>query len=168
MRNLKWFLLIVKIFVLDHSVSAQMLIAPVGGYGTTSKGSLSWSIGEVAVQPILSARNKLAQGLQQPSLEATEVKDEDLIISNGLTPNGDNINDELIIEGLDQNSKDILTIYNRGGKEVYNATGIEINNRPFRGFDKNDKPLPPGPYYYRLTFGSSGKKPQLGTINIIY
>jgi gliding motility-associated-like protein len=70
--------------------------------------------------------------------------------TNIITPNGDGVNDVLIVEGLDANSPDNkseMTIYNQWGNVVYQA-------QPYRndwGGTFRNAGLPDGTYYYIFT-----------------
>lgn len=75
----------------------------------------------------------------------------DLKIPNVLTPNGDGINDVLIIENLDISLENKLLIYDRWGKRVYQKTNY--NNDIKNGQLVNDEGfsgscLASGTYYY--------------------
>lgn len=81
-----------------------------------------------------------------------------------ITPNGDGINDFLIIPCLNltgfQNSK--LTVFNQWGNEVYNAAPY-MNN--WDGTYAGD-PLPVGTYYYVLEFPNSDRNSIYGFLII--
>jgi gliding motility-associated-like protein len=67
--------------------------------------------------------------------------------TNIITPNGDGVNDNLIIDGFDENSpnnQSEMTIYNQWGNIVYQAKPYKND---WSGKFK-DNPLPDGTYYY--------------------
>jgi gliding motility-associated-like protein len=66
---------------------------------------------------------------------------EDIIIPNVFTPNNDGLNDAFVIENV-QYYDNTLTIYNRWGQAVFEATNYRNN---WRALD-----LPDGTYYYVL------------------
>ena len=73
-------------------------------------------------------------------------------VPNGITPNGDGINDELIFDILLNNPPDEfpdneIIIFNRWGDIVYQARPY---SNDWRGTNKNGKDLPQGTYYYIL------------------
>ncbi|MCK5138029.1 MAG: gliding motility-associated C-terminal domain-containing protein [Bacteroidales bacterium] len=77
----------------------------------------------------------------------------DFKIPNVFTPNGDEVNDNFVIEGLPPYSS--LIIFNRSGKELYRS---EEYNNEWDGTDKDNNPLPSDTYWYVLvTPGLSGK-----------
>ena len=67
--------------------------------------------------------------------------------TNVITPNGDGVNDALVIDGLDPLSADnqsTITVYNQWGNIVYQASPYK---NEWEGKFK-DAPLPDGTYYY--------------------
>ncbi|MEM9076415.1 MAG: gliding motility-associated C-terminal domain-containing protein [Bacteroidota bacterium] len=82
----------------------------------------------------------------------------DFEIYNGLTPNGDGLNDYFSIKGIENYPKNSLKIYNRWGVLVYEAEEYGIGNNLFGGTSfgratiASGKELPSGTYYYILTF----------------
>ena len=75
-----------------------------------------------------------------------------LVIPGGISPNGDNINDSLVINGLDLvNQTAELIIINGAGTQVF--TTSNINGQRWRNWDgrnSNGAELPEGTYYYML------------------
>lgn len=75
-------------------------------------------------------------------------------VSNALTPNGDNINDELYVENIETIPENDIKIFNEYGQEVYSAS-------PYKNDWKgtyNGSRLPDGTYYYVLTVKSTQKE----------
>jgi gliding motility-associated-like protein len=75
-----------------------------------------------------------------------------LVIPQGISPNGDFVNDSLIINGLDLvNQIAELTIVNGAGTQVFstsNRAGSKWQN--WDGKNSNGVELPEGTYYYML------------------
>lgn len=83
-----------------------------------------------------------------------------LAIPNGISPNGDNINDELIIDGLDNYDNVNLFIVNRWGDAVYKIANYN-NNLAWKGqWLKNNSPVPDGTYYLVLELIKNGQAPE--------
>lgn len=76
----------------------------------------------------------------------------ELIIPQGLTPNGDNINDYFNIEGLEYTFNE-LVIINTGGAVVYRSRDYRSDDPigAWTGLDLNGNEVPEGTYYYLLT-----------------
>jgi gliding motility-associated-like protein len=85
-----------------------------------------------------------------------------LRIPDIITPNGDGVNDVLIIEGIDRFPANELMIYNRWGSEVY-ATENYTNDwdAMWRG-----TPLPNGTYFYVLNNRTTGENLGKGYITV--
>ena len=101
-----------------------------------------------------------AQSDMAHAASAEEVQQPEIRIPNVITPNGDNINDYLIINGLDQLSSHRLVIYNRQGKVVYEK----------RSYDNSWQAdnLPDGVYYYWFTFEYNNREwMRQGSIHVI-
>ncbi|MEY3050645.1 MAG: hypothetical protein RLY31_430 [Bacteroidota bacterium] len=73
-------------------------------------------------------------------------------VPNGITPNGDGVNDELVFDVLLNNPQDAfpdneIVIFNRWGDVVYQAKPYQND---WRGTNNTGKDLPQGTYYYIL------------------
>ncbi|WP_435625544.1 gliding motility-associated C-terminal domain-containing protein [Flagellimonas sp.] len=84
--------------------------------------------------------------------------DGDFEIYNGLTPNGDGLNDYFTIKGIENYPENNLKVFNRWGVLVYEANQYGIDNNLFGGISfgratiATGKELPSGTYYYVLSF----------------
>jgi gliding motility-associated-like protein len=72
----------------------------------------------------------------------------DIKVPNGLTPNGDNINDILIIQAPSTCPSYDISIYNRWGQLVFVKSGYE---NTWDGRSLNGNPLPDGTYFLILS-----------------
>ena len=84
---------------------------------------------------------------------------EDVFIYNVITPNGDGLNDQLVIGGIRRFPDNTLRIFNRWGVEVFSQKGYgQPGAEAFRGFSNgrvvidNGEMLPTGTYYYVLDY----------------
>lgn len=92
----------------------------------------------------------------------------DITVYNALSPNGDGKNDVLYIQYIDalpDTQQNKLTILNRWGSVVFEATNYDNTNTVFRGLSSSGTELPPGTYYYVLEF-SSGAPKRTGFISL--
>lgn len=69
-------------------------------------------------------------------------------IPNVITMNGDNVNDEFIIQNIDNYDRVHLQIFNRWGNLVYDNEDYEND---WKGYDKSGEPLIEGVYTYVVT-----------------
>lgn len=76
----------------------------------------------------------------------------ELTIPQGVTPNGDNINEYFNVEGLEFTHNE-LVIINTAGAVVYRATDYRSDDETgaWKGLDLNGNEVPDGTYYYLLT-----------------
>ena len=82
----------------------------------------------------------------------------DVVVYNGVTPNGDGENDHFIIEHLKDFPKNTVEIYNRWGVKVFETKGYDQNGNVFKGYsegrvtvNKNEM-LPTGTYFYVIEY----------------
>ena len=82
----------------------------------------------------------------------------DIVIYNGVTPDGDDKNDYFIIDNINYFPNNNVTIYNRWGRKVYETSGYDSKGNVFKGIaegvdvvGKGEK-LPTGTYYYVVEY----------------
>lgn len=83
-----------------------------------------------------------------------------LTVYNGVTPNGDGINDYFFIDTPNDGSvRDLhVIVFNRWGVKVYESDNYDVGGDVFDGFSSGrltvnrDKQLPSGTYYYILDY----------------
>ncbi|MDO6813563.1 gliding motility-associated C-terminal domain-containing protein, partial [Tenacibaculum soleae] len=84
-------------------------------------------------------------------------------VYNEFTPNGDNINDYLVIGCIENFKNNTLEIFNRWGNTVYKVKGYNNSDKVFRGISNGranvsvDEKLPVGTYFYMLDLGNGSK-----------
>jgi len=91
-------------------------------------------------------------------------EDGSVYVSEGVTPNGDGINDTWNIYGIEQHPNSEVRVYNKWGHEVFFAKGYQND---WNGYYKNQsQPLPDASYYYQLDLEGDGSIEQEGWIYI--
>lgn len=93
----------------------------------------------------------------QPSVTFSNVE-----VPNIITPNGDALNDELLIDGLDECSTYVMHIYNRWGSLMFTQ---EPGTQKFRGTNGKGARLTAGVYFYVIKAGELSRN---GSITITY
>ncbi|MDN5286319.1 MAG: Beta-mannanase/endoglucanase precursor [Mucilaginibacter sp.] len=115
------------------------------------------------------ALNKAPLAITAPVQTANKA-DETIIVHQGLSPNGDGINDFLLIEGLNAYPNNTLTIMNRNGVKVFETKGYDNGSKVFDGHSNITGTMQQaGTYFYSLDY-QDGKesKHKTGFIIIKY
>lgn len=77
----------------------------------------------------------------------------EFIVHQALSPNGDGVNDFLYIEGIQQYINNRITIIDRNGTKVYEASGYDNANKVFNGHSNiTGQLLTPGTYFYLVEY----------------
>lgn len=82
----------------------------------------------------------------------------DIVIYNGVTPDGDGDNDYFIIDHIKDFPKNTVEIYNRWGVRVFETRGYDTNGNVFKGDSEGratitgSKILPTGTYFYIIEY----------------
>ena len=98
-------------------------------------------------------------------------------VFNGVTPNGDTLNDYFYIECINNYPNNTVEIYNRWGVKVFETTNYDSNGNVFAGYSDGrvtmdgSKVLPTGTYFYILTYeydenGNKGTQKQAGYLHL--
>ncbi|MBT8233727.1 MAG: gliding motility-associated C-terminal domain-containing protein, partial [Bacteroidia bacterium] len=90
--------------------------------------------------------------IQVTCIQPTPCDNLNLVLPNGLTPNGDGLNDRLVIQNLDDCSPLNIDIYNRWGQKVYSS--IDYKN-DWEGFSSVNEMLPSGTYFIVTGYNNS-------------
>ncbi|WP_161554598.1 gliding motility-associated C-terminal domain-containing protein [Sinomicrobium soli] len=87
-----------------------------------------------------------------------DTPEHDLIVYNGVSPNGDGRNDFFFIKGLERYPDNTVEIYNRWGVKVYEGRGYDNSAIRFDGYShgratvNSNKMLPTGTYFYIIKY----------------
>jgi gliding motility-associated-like protein len=91
----------------------------------------------------------------------------EVIVFNGITPDGDGLNDFMEIKYVDVvegASKNKVTVFNRWGDAVWEVEDYDNLTRVFSGQTNSGKDLPSGTYFYKIDFPQG--KPKTGFITL--
>jgi gliding motility-associated-like protein len=78
-----------------------------------------------------------------------------VVVYNGVTPDGDNRNDFLLLKYIDViegGMPNKVTIFNRWGAPVFEMSDYNNQDRVFTGTTTSGSDLPSGTYFYRIEF----------------
>ncbi len=84
------------------------------------------------------------------------VAEEDIVISQVLSPNGDGLNDVLDVKHIEKYSNNELVIADRRGEAVFKAHGYNNDTIVFAGLSDTGVQLEDGIYYYTLVWYDHG------------
>ena len=87
--------------------------------------------------------------------------------AEGVSPNGDGVNDAWVITDIEKFPNNMVSIYNRSGKLVYKMKGYSNSFEGFSNTGSSGRKLLVGPYLYTIDLGD-GSRPQKGWIYINY
>ena len=87
-------------------------------------------------------------------------------IPQGISPNGDGLNDKFVITSADEFPKSQLLVFNRWGDEVWRNEGDGYLNDFDGTWKNNGQPLPDGSYWYIFKFNDSIHEDKMGYIII--
>lgn len=90
-------------------------------------------------------------GRQSTTVATVTVTCDKVIVFNGLSPNGDNLNDVWRLPGIEQFPQNEVQVFNRWGSRVLLQKGY-TNESPWAG-QWNGKELPDGTYFYIIDLG---------------
>jgi gliding motility-associated-like protein len=78
----------------------------------------------------------------------------ELNVSEGLTPNGDGINDTWVVYNLENHPGSIVRVFNANGKEVFYSNNYQ--NDWAGNYQGSSEMLPVGSYLYQIDLGGNG------------
>jgi gliding motility-associated-like protein len=86
-----------------------------------------------------------------------KLQNDGIVVHQGVTPNGDGINDFLQIDNIASYPDNRLAIMNRNGQLIYEAKGYDNSSKVFDGHsNKNGQMQLPGTYFYLLDYTVNG------------
>jgi gliding motility-associated-like protein len=89
--------------------------------------------------------------------DSVTIENDGIVVHQGVSPNGDGINDFLMIEGITNYPDNHLMIIDRSGALVYQAKGYDNSTRLFDGHSNiNGRMQLPGTYFYSLDYTTKG------------
>ena len=95
-------------------------------------------------------------GVAKPT-ETSELAEDGIKVHQGISPNGDGIDDFLQIDNISQYPGNKLSIMNRNGQLIYEAKGYDNSSKLFDGHsNKNGQMQLPGTYFYQLDYTVAG------------
>jgi gliding motility-associated-like protein len=129
------------------AVGANYAITYVAGTltVTASTGTLMVNASEISLMSVNSE--------DMPSIAPMEP-----VVKQAVSPNGDGINDVLVIENIESYPDNRVVLMNRNGNTIYEINGYNNSNKVFDGHSNITRAMePPGTYYYMLEYKVKGE-----------
>ena len=142
----------------------------------TASGNISLAVGNNTIITVVTAQSGVTQTytltvtramgslntVYQPVSVGVQnfeplLSDDGINVHQGISPNGDGINDYLQIDNITNYPDNNLKIMNRNGLLVYEAKGYDNATRVFDGHsNKNGQMQLPGTFFYELDYTVNG------------
>ena len=102
--------------------------------------------------------NSLYQSLGVAEAANTpQLANDGIVVHQGVSPNGDGVNDFLMIDGIGNYPDNKLMIMNRNGQMIFEAKNYDNSNRVFDGHSNKSGAMQlPGTYFYSLDYAVKG------------
>jgi gliding motility-associated-like protein len=137
-------------------VGTPTVVSPATDYTITVYNANTVASGIVNIQVI--AGGSFAESWQKRSVthpvdSIPVIVNDNIVVHQGVSPNGDGINDVFTIEGLNAYPDNQVTIINRSGAVIFEAKGYDNSSKSFNGrSNKNGTLQLPGTYFYVLEY----------------
>ncbi|MEO6037698.1 MAG: gliding motility-associated C-terminal domain-containing protein, partial [Saprospiraceae bacterium] len=149
----------IQIYILDNDIyqgPVQVELLGTTGYGIFTYepvlSILSYEPDTAHCGPAtLGYRITDTLGRQSTTVVTVDVTCDKVIVFNGLSPNGDNLNDVWHIPGIEQFPENEVQVFNRWGSRVLQQKSY--TNQTAWGGEWNGKALPDGTYFYVINLG---------------
>lgn len=99
----------------------------------------------------LPARKPSISVVQKPE-PTSEAQQEDLLVKQAVSPNGDGINDRFTIAGINAFPQNMVRIMNQNGDIIYEAKGYDNQSNAFDGHNSKGTMQLPGTYFYSIEY----------------
>ena len=110
-------------FFISNSLKAQQVIGAAGSTTTTSGGSVSYTLGEIAVQTTETATVSSFEGVQQ-AYEIYKVGVTELALGSSIDVYPNPINDRLTIKTKNLNKNLSYELYDSQGKQIHKCASF--------------------------------------------
>nr|WP_294943271.1 cadherin-like beta sandwich domain-containing protein [uncultured Mucilaginibacter sp.] len=139
--------------------------------GVTTK-TYALTVNKAAAPVIIAATPNKNQNqldvLQKPADNQIPAQEE-LIVKQAVSPNGDGINDRFTITGINAYPLNTVKVMNRNGDVIYEAKGYDNESKAFDGHASNGTLQQPGTYFYSVEYKKGDEtKRKTGYIVIKY
>ncbi len=183
----------VKVTATAQDANATIKVNGTTVASGTASGSIALVVGSNTINTVVTAQDGTTthtysitvtratgplMSLYQPvqSVSVTKpagnvtIENDGVMVHQGVSPNGDGLNDFLLIDGLIAYPENKVTIIDRSGAVIFEAKGYDNATNVFDGHSSiNGKMQQPGTYFYSLDYVADGQnKHKTGYIILKY
>lgn len=134
--------------------------SPVGKYPITASGAFGTNYAITYVQGTLTINPVMVSGaafspdiLADSDPDKLDVSPMEPVVKQAVSPNGDGINEVLMIENIENYPDNKVMLMNRSGALIYEMTGYDNVNKVFDGHSNITKAMQqPGTYFYMVEY----------------
>lgn len=142
--------------------------ASVSATGGTAPYTYAWSTGNGdslavidslapgAYSVTVTDAGNLSQTQTFVITDGTEICD--INFYNGITPNGDGLNDVWVIDYIELKQPNNVSIYDRWGYLVFNGDNYDNSTVVWNGTNQQGQKLPDGTYFFVITIGEASTR----------
>lgn len=135
----------------------RFVIGSTGSESSSGSVTITSTVGETMIRTVEGATITVTEGFQQPEIRTIEIAD--LKVYTGITPNGDNVNDTWVIDGIERYPENTVQIYGRWGEKVWEGENYDNVNVIWTGLNRAGNELPEGTYIYFIELKNGPEVP---------
>jgi len=149
------------------NVGANMLTTVITAQDGITTRTIIITVNRAAPPSVTSLYQPIS--VTKPADNVT-IENDGVVVHQGVSPNGDGINDYLAIDGISNYPDNKLMIIDKSGVLVYETKGYDNSSKIFDGHsNKNGVMQLPGTYFYSLDYSVNGEsKHKTGFIILKY
>jgi gliding motility-associated-like protein len=142
------------------SIAGHVVVAQSAGlsqpFESLGQGEFTGTVQNGRVTSSLAVSRPLVAIATVPEVS----NDQSITVYNAISPNGDGLNDFLIIENIQHYPGNVVSIYNRWGDKVFEMKNYDNQQKVFRGKSNinGERDLPAATYFYAIDKNDGSKK----------
>lgn len=132
-----------------RSASPRLTQVVIAGNAANDGGGIyNWSSSPQLTNVVVSGNTAAAEPVMVSVRVVDPASEFPVRVHPAVSPNGDGINEFLMIEGIRDYRENRVKIFNRNGTIVWEASGYDNDRLAFRGMGTSQQRLPIGTYFY--------------------
>jgi gliding motility-associated-like protein len=168
----------VKVTPTVQDPTATVKVNGIAVTSGTASGSIALAVGQTTINTVVTAQDGVTTRTYSISVtratgplmslyqsisvtkptETVTIENDGVMVHQGVSPNGDGVNDVLTIDGITAYPDNHLTIIDRNGSLIFQAKGYDNSVKAFDGHSStNGRMLQTGTYFYSLDYSVNGE-----------